>query len=274
MGVMVSRCIACTAFHPPTTASYSKDDVHFVTLRDKRTRIAVWMATPPHSTDKLSSYTSKTPLFIYSHGNAEDIGSVSQYCAILAEDLGCNVLTYDYVNYGQSSPGITNETNLREAADAVYDYAMNKLCAPHVTLMGRSIGSAPSVYLASTRTKHSSLVLISPLASGARTLRVSGMIPAPMLVALDNIFCPSVESMPRVQCPVLIIHGNQDTVVPVQNAYDLYYAIPTHLRRQPLFLGTTASPAGHNDLEEKHSQKIITTIRHFVDDVNCTDNTE
>lgn len=271
MGTAFSRCIAYTAFHPPTTASYSEDDVHFVTLGDKTTRIAVWMATPPHGTDTLSNYASKTPLLIYSHGNAEDIGCVSQYCTLLAEDLGINVLTYDYINYGQSSPGVTNETNLRWAADAVYDFAFDKLRASHVTLMGRSIGSAPAVYLASTRDKHSSLVLISPLASGARTLRVSGMIPARMLVALDDVFCPSVESISRVQCPVLIIHGNQDSVVPVQNAYDLYNATPSRFRRSPLFLGTAATPVGHNDLEEKHSHRIITAIHSFIDDANCAD---
>lgn len=266
IGNAFAKMIACTAFHPPDDASYSKHDVHFTTLADGKTQIAMWMSTPSGSNETMSKYYSLRPLILYSHGNAEDIGGVASYCSHLSDRTNCNVLTYDYVNYGQSSAGTPTQANLLEAAEAVYKFALNKMEARNVVLMGRSIGSAPAVYLAANHTQHMGLVLVSPLASGARTLSISRMFPRWLLTNLDSIFCPSVQTIQKVQCPVLILHGNQDDIIPVQNAYDLYNAIPTKYKQQPHFFGDALLPAGHNDLEEKFGDEIVGIITEFIRD--------
>ena len=122
------------------------------------------------------------------------------------------------------------------------------------------------MYLAAHHTQHMGLVLVSPLASGARTLSISRIFPRWLLTNLDNIFCPSVQTIQKVQCPVLILHGNQDDIIPVQNAYDLYNAIPTEYKLQPHFFGDALLPAGHNDLEEKFGDEIVGIITEFIRD--------
>lgn len=252
------------AFAPPSSATYSSRDVHFVKSLDGLSRVAVWLTGPKDCKDTLENYNSLRPLILLSHGNAEDIGGVAQYCKALAENCDCNVLTYDYVNYGQSSPGVTNETNLHASISAVYDYAVTELRARSIIVMGKSIGTAPSVFIAAERCNHVGVILVSPLASGARTLSLSVYLPAKMLKALDRVFCPSVNTIQYVTKSVLIFHGNQDKIIPVQNAYDLLSNVPSSLRENAVFYGTAKMPVGHNDIETLHGEDFYAQIAKFT----------
>ena len=252
------------AFDPPSHATYSSRDVQFIKSTDGVNRIAIWLTGPKLCKDTLSNYNSLRPLILLSHGNAEDIGGVAQYCKDLAENCDCNILTYDYVNYGQSSPGVTNETNLQASISAVYDFVVSELRAKSIVIMGKSIGTAPTIFIGAERCNHIGIVLVSPLASGARTLSMTAWLPSKMLKALDKVFCPSVNTIQHVNKNVLIFHGNQDSIVPVQNAYDLHNAVPANLRERAVFYGTAKMPVGHNDIELLHGEDFYSQITDFT----------
>jgi hypothetical protein len=56
---------------------------------------------------------------------------------------------------------------------------------------------------------------------------------------------PNVDYAPRIACPVFIVHGTQDEVVPFWHGQDLFLALPQPWRAKPFWV----HGAGHNNIE-------------------------
>lgn len=88
------------------------------------------------------------PTLIYTHGNAEDLGSVSDLMETW-NDAGLGVLAYDFPGYGHST-GSPNEKTCGTAITAAWDYltVTRKIPATSIVLVGRSVGGGPTVWRA------------------------------------------------------------------------------------------------------------------------------
>ncbi|XP_020705539.1 alpha/beta hydrolase domain-containing protein 17A [Dendrobium catenatum] len=114
---------------------------------------------------------------------------------------------YDYSGYGQSS-GKPSEQNTYVDIEAVYkclqeNYGTN---AENIILYGQSVGSGPTLDLATQLSNIRAVVLHSPILSGLRV-----MYPVKHSYWFD--IYKNIDKVPRVTCPVLIIHGTADEVV-------------------------------------------------------------
>jgi len=212
------------------------------------------------------------PLLLYSHGNAEDIGTANEHLQWLATSLECDVLAYDYVGYGHSSDGLKSEANMYLAVEAVYRHAERRL-APHalnsgILLMGRSLGCTASTRLAHTLSsqeretgsrKYLGLVLVSPLASGFRVLFRVGSSSSALFSMLDRLFCPVAQDIEGVTRPVFLLHGLQDDVIDVRNSYEIQKHVPVRCLYPPMFVD-----AGHNDVYELHGSRMVSQLREFM----------
>jgi pimeloyl-ACP methyl ester carboxylesterase len=106
----------------------------------------------PDSTVDFKKYDNSKRLVLYFHGNAEDLASCDAYLCWLALNTDQNVIGVDYIGYGKSScEHETTEQNMYDAADASLDFAIHTLKQTKntMTIIGRSLGSLPQVYLAS-----------------------------------------------------------------------------------------------------------------------------
>jgi pimeloyl-ACP methyl ester carboxylesterase len=118
--------------------------------------------------------------FLYSHANAEDIGTVYPWVKFLAKSLHVSILAYDYTGYGLSQPSIPSEENCYADIDAAYDYLVNErqILPENIVLYGRSLGSGPSCYLAARTAEAGSpvagLILHAPFLSVFRVVFESG----------------------------------------------------------------------------------------------------
>jgi fermentation-respiration switch protein FrsA (DUF1100 family) len=56
---------------------------------------------------------------------------------------------------------------------------------------------------------------------------------------------PTVDRMASLICPVWVIHGTKDEVVPFWNGEELFLSVPIELRAKPFWI----DGAGHNNLE-------------------------
>jgi predicted alpha/beta-fold hydrolase len=83
---------------------------------------------------------------IFSHGNRGNI-LLYWYRVGYFEDMGFNVVIYDYRGYG-ASDGETTEANLYQDAEVAYDYAKSK-GAGRVFSVGHSMGGCPAIWLCS-----------------------------------------------------------------------------------------------------------------------------
>lgn len=206
------------------------------------------------------NYEDTRLLCIFSHGNSDDIQTSTVYIQWLCDRFNMNVLAYDYMGYGQSTAGITTEHNMCEYIDTVYDLAVRmQVSAQKLLIMGKSIGSGPAVYLASTRRSTCALILVSPLASGVRVVCDTTNMPRAVVEAMDAWFMPSVERISNVRAPTLVVHGLLDEVISVDNATALVARCRGNAAYSPLYVS-----AGHNDIESLFAEQFVMHITRFL----------
>lgn len=211
--------------------------------------IAIATASGEKITAKFYANQNAQFTILFSHGNAEDIFSSAQFSERL-RDSGFNVLAYDYRGYGWSD-GRPGEKNAYEDIDAAYDYLVrDRLIDPsRIIIHGRSLGGAVSIDVAARR-KCAGLIAESTFTSAFRVMTGYRVLP------FDQF--DSESKIVRVECPVLFIHGENDSLIK-----------PWHSER--LFQTANASKemfvvpnAGHNDLTQKAGDAYFQRIRDFA----------
>src|SRR5258708_27305803 len=224
----------------PHPSSYRDDsEILKLTTRDGRRISAVYLPNTE------AQYT-----LLLSHGNAEDLGD-DRYWLRDLHRAGFGVFAYDYAGYG-TSEGKPGEKAAYEDEEAAYDYltATLGIQADHVIIFGRSVGTGPAVELAA-RKPAAALILQSPFLSAFRVLTRIAILP------FDRF--PNYKRIGQVHCPVLIMHGLADRVIPVWHGQKLY-----DLANQPKhhFLAPAADP---NDLDAVGGPGYIAALQKFGD---------
>lgn len=175
---------------------------------------------------------------LYSHGNAEDLIDIRESLRQLSEELNANVMVYDYCGYSLSSGTCTEEACIAAAGDCL-EYLLDLgVDRNGIVLMGRSLGTGPSIDLASREPGLAGVILLSPFLSVLRTRFPGGL--ANTFKEADMFH--NVEKLASVTCPVLVVHGTEDCVVPLAQGVEVQRLAPNAVR--PWW----AEGAGHNDL--------------------------
>ncbi|MBI5689483.1 MAG: alpha/beta hydrolase [Verrucomicrobia bacterium] len=183
------------------------------------------------------------------HGNAEDLGDLEPFLRQL-HAAGFAVYAYDYPGYGGSG-GSPTEASIYAAARVARTHLRRELGVPpeRTLLVGRSLGGGPAVQLA-TEEPVAGLVLQSTFASVYRVLTWWRLLPFDLF--------ENERKLPAVGCPVLVIHGRQDEVIPVRHGEALFAAA-----RGPKF-SWWVPDAGHNDLTERAGPRYLSELRAFA----------
>mmetsp|Transcript_21700 Transcript_21700/g.42633 ORF Transcript_21700/g.42633 Transcript_21700/m.42633 type:complete len:321 (-) Transcript_21700:237-1199(-) len=191
---------------------------------------------------------------LFSHGNAADCGSMREGYIQLCQLAKVNVFAYDYTGYGASN-GRPSVADTYADIEAAYEYVATHLVSEpsrQIVLMGQSVGSGPSTWLASRR-KVAGLILHSPIKSGLRVL-VENRGP----LCCCDIY-PNIDRIKNVDCPVLVIHGEDDDQVGVNHGKDLANKVPSD-RRHTLWI----AGAGHNDIVESYPHIYYPAVGRFL----------
>jgi fermentation-respiration switch protein FrsA (DUF1100 family) len=184
----------------------------------------------------------------YFHGNAESLGSIAARLQRL-HDIGFAVFASEYPGYGQSTGG-PSEDSFYAAARAAREYLRGQLGVPAARTIayGGSVGGGPAVQMA-TEERLGGLVLQSAFMSAYRVMTRWPLVPG------DGF--QNLGKMGRVACPVLVIHGRQDSLVPFYHGEALYAAA----REPKRHLWVDA--AGHNDLLSLAWEPFQEAMRQF-----------
>jgi len=199
---------------------------------------------------------------LFSHGNAEDLGMMYRRMKEMAMLLCANVMAYDYTGYGLSTPSSCppSEEMCYRNIEAAYSHLVNNMKIPpsQIILYGRSLGSGPSCYLAKKTADEGNsvagLILHSPFLSIYRIVFDS------KVNILGDMFINKAYA-PDVRCPVLIIHGTKDCVVPFWHGDELLRSFPPECRAQPFWV----PGVGHNNIEIKRKEDYILRIIRFIE---------
>lgn len=261
-GCRPSRVITQCAFSPPRPASYKiehygpQESKCVLQINNKKhaivSRNVFWTTNCMGNQIACIMIPHKEAVFtiVHSHGNGCDIGQSLHYFVHMSTYLKCNIFLYDYSGYG-SSTGRPSEDNLYWDIEAVYTVLRNKynVSNDRIILYGQSIGSVPTVYLAS-KVGVAGVILHCALLSALRVL-FPNFQKSLWFDGLKNI-----DKLWKISSPVLVIHGTRDEVVDFSHGVTIYESCPNVV--EPLWV----TGAGHNNIEL--FEQYLTRLDKFV----------
>jgi fermentation-respiration switch protein FrsA (DUF1100 family) len=191
---------------------------------------------------------------VYFHGNG---GNLSNWSPILAGLVrrGYAVFAFDYRGYGLST-GRPTERGVYRDVDAVVRQAWAD-GARTVPLIywGRSLGAAMAGYAATVRPPDG-LILEAGFPDARAAIR--GSAPLRLLSLLASYRFPTATFVNRAQRPVLIMHGDRDSVIPIAIGRELFEKVQTPKRFAVIAGGD------HNDGTPRDAPAYWTTVEGFV----------
>jgi len=181
---------------------------------------------------------------IYLKGNSKSVKGWGKF-AIDFTRMGYDVMMVDYRGFGKST-GKRTEDSIKDDLQYVYDRVKEQVDEKYIILYGRSLGSGFAAKLASTNNPRM-LVLESPYYSLAKvTKRYIPFMPVSLLLKFP---IRTYQWLKYVDCPIKVIHGTNDKLIPFKTAVAL-----SKIRSENTRLYSIIG-AGHNNLntfEEYH----------------------
>lgn len=212
---------------------------------------------------RLYLHRPDAPLILFFHGNGE-IASDYDDIAGLYHRAGASLLVVDYRGYGWSTGRPLVSTLLPDAEAVLHGLpqVLGAAGAADVPLFvkGRSLGSAPAVHLARHFPQQfRGLMLESGFADAPSVFRRMG-IPLPNMLN-NSLLLPvaNVRKIETVTLPLLLIHGERDELVTLDNARRMYAASPAEHKRLLVI-----PRAGHNNLMGLGQQDYFDAVAEFI----------
>jgi fermentation-respiration switch protein FrsA (DUF1100 family) len=160
-------------------------------------------------------------VMLWCHGNAGNIINRLENMHELYR-IGLSVFIFDYRGYGRSQ-GSPSEEGLYQDALGAHDYLTRTKMIPseRIVLFGRSLGAAVAGELA-VQKPAVGLILESSFPSiGAVAKFHYGGLPLHWLLGAEF---PLIDRLPQLSLPKLIIHGDQDDVIPLELGRQVFEA--------------------------------------------------
>jgi len=169
-------------------------------------------------------------VILFCHGNAEDLGMCFPFVKHMRDQFKMNVLAVEYPGYGLLHGISVCEAALKEAALTAFRFLLDdlKVAYEQIILFGRSVGSGPTVYLAS-RFPVGGLILVAAFASVREAAK--SLVGSLIAHVLGERF-PNIALIGNVSCPTLFIHGEKDSLVPPSHSVALF----KHCRARKLLI--------------------------------------
>lgn len=158
---------------------------------------------------------------LFFHGNAGNVSHRIDSIRIF-HDLGLSVLIIDYRGYGLSE-GRPSETGTRRDARAAWDHLVSERGVPpgRIVVFGRSLGAAVAAELARGRDP-GAVILESAFTSVPDIAQEAyWFLPARWLSRFDYATADYVRD---VTAPVLVIHSEDDDIIPLHHGLAVHDA--------------------------------------------------
>ncbi len=189
----------------------------------------------------------------YLKGNSKSIKGWGKFAVDFTRH-NYDVLMVDYRGFGKST-GRRSQKAIKRDMQEVYNKIKEKIPETHIILYGRSLGSGFATKLASMNNPRM-LILDAPYYSLSKVAKK--FIPFMPLSLLIKFPMPTYKWLKYVNCPIHIIHGTDDRLIPYKTSVKLSKIKPKQTRLYTVIGG------GHKNLNtfesyHKMLDEIITT---------------
>lgn len=198
-------------------------------------------------------------IVLYLKGNSKSIKGWGKF-AVDFTRLGYNVLMVDYRGFGKST-GKRSQKAIKRDLQLIYTKIKERTKEDNIILYGRSLGSGFAAKLASINNPRL-LILDAPYYSLTKvTARYMPFMPLSILLKYP---LPTYKWLKYVRCPIHIIHGTHDKLIPFKTSVKLSKVNPKLTKLHTVIGG------GHknlNNFESYHQtlEDILTSQPKSID---------
>jgi len=160
------------------------------------------------------------PLMLYLHGARRNVEG-SGFRIRHMQELGFAVLAIDYRGFGQSSSELPSEELATEDARAAWDWLALQYPGRPRYIFGHSLGGAIAVNLAAEVADEQGLIVEGTFTSIADVFRSFKWGWLPVTALITQRF-EAADKIASVKAPVLVVHGSNDGLIPVELGRTLF----------------------------------------------------
>jgi pimeloyl-ACP methyl ester carboxylesterase len=193
---------------------------------------------------------------LFFHGNGEIVSDYDSLAELFIT-MGAELVIADFRGYGRSSGFPTLRTSLNDAHKIIDQLKSNDKLKAKVCIMGRSLGSAPTLELCAKRSDIAGCVLESGYADPVPLVERRGLKIDKTTPEEDAVFNNS-EKIRSLSCPLLIMHGADDFLIGPHEAKLNYDNAGSKMKHLEILEGV-----GHNDMMMNPSY--FSTLKRFFD---------
>ena len=194
----------------------------------------------------------KKPLgvVLYLKGNSKSIKGWGKFAVDFTRN-NYDVIMIDYRGFGKST-GKRSQKAIKHDLQFIYNKIREKVNEKYIIIYGRSLGSGFATKLASMNSPKM-LILDAPYYS---LTKVTGRyMPFMPLSVILKYPMPTYKWLKYVKCPIHILHGTKDKLIPFSSSVKLSQINANRTRLHPIIGG------GHKNLNNFESyHKILTEI--------------
>jgi alpha-beta hydrolase superfamily lysophospholipase len=221
----------------------------------------IWVADGVSISCRFYMGQHEWPWVLFFHGNGEVVSDYDEISPFYHQRK-MNLVVADYRGYGASS-GTPTLTDLVQDAHVIFKEVREELSRRNLRkdlwVMGRSLGSISGLELAYHYQKEMpGLIIESGFPSVVRIMFHLG-IPA-LVTGLEEIDQECLERIKKTFLPTLIMHGERDSLVPVENAKEIYQQLGAEEKELLIIPSAT-----HNDIMLTGFKDYFKAIQQFVE---------
>ena len=201
------------------------------------------------------------PNFLFFHGNGE-IASDYDDIGHIYNQIGINLFVADYRGYGMSGGRPTLNDMVKDAHPIFEGFKQElkgKEFSGSLFIMGRSLGSISAIELACHyQDQLKGLIVESGVASLINLLECLGF-PLKALGIGDREISSGLDRVRKISIPTLIMHGEYDQIVPLEEGKALYENVGTEDKSLLVIPGVD-----HNTIFMGGMEQYLQALRDFV----------
>lgn len=217
---------------------------------------------------RLFTADKKSPTILFFHGNGEIVSDYDDIGPMYVQH-NINLLVIDFRGYGWSD-GIPSASSLLADSRVLYEklkqYLADNGYSPLLFIMGRSLGSASAIEIASVYNDEiKGLIIESGFAETLPLARTLGINPTVLNNLSEEQTFNNGGKISSVTSPTFLLHGQLDTLIPLWQAEKLHAECGARSKELQVVPG-----ADHNSLIAVGGMYYFQAIQQFVDRVSGT----